>query len=95
MKVYCPECKYELLDAKKFQPIEPMTCPNCQTSLRFISDSDKTAPLAIGIFIFLMILHSLEIISKDVYVAFLIIGIFIGIFILFTFKIIAVKDTKE
>jgi hydrogenase maturation factor HypF (carbamoyltransferase family) len=91
MKVYCPVCNTELLDAKRFHPIQPMECPHCKTHLRFTTNTDKSSPLAMFIIITMMVLHSFEILSDDAYKVFLIIGLGIGIFIVFTSKIIAVE----
>jgi hypothetical protein len=94
VKVYCPVCNYELLDAKRFHPMKPMECPNYKTSLKFASDVDKTAPLAMFIIIFMMMLHSMNIVNDNLYEVFLIVGLLIGLYVVFTFKIIAIKNKK-
>lgn len=94
MKVYCPVCNNELLDAKRFHPIQPMDCPHCKTHLSFTTNTDKSSPLAMFIIIIMMLLHSFQILSDDAYKFFLVIGLGVAAFVVFTSKIIAVQ-TKE
>ena len=94
MKVSCPICNSEVTDAKMFRPINPMSCPNCNTQLEFTTNTEKTAPLAMGIIIVMMLLHSLGIASDDGYKIFLIIGAIIAVMVIANSKIIA-KELKN
>lgn len=94
MKISCPSCESELIEAKLFQVLHPMECPDCNKELEFKINTASYIPLLISMILIIMGLNSFNIINDMLYQFLLAIGLVIILVVIVRSKIIA-REIKK